>query len=152
MAIMMVAILGVISLCLLAPLIGGNLVKVNKADVAALWIIPLILALFWMAAIGFLLGAINMGLRRAALAVTGGSLLVIQTGIFGSKRRQWEPGDVEAIACGPSGLEVNSVPVLELQIHDGGGKFGLLSGRSDAELEWIASELRQALGVGPTVT
>jgi hypothetical protein len=114
----------------------------------SLWILPLILSIFWAVGIGVLLGAVNMGRRQAAIAVTGGTLMVIQTGIFGSKQRDWPPGDVEAVRTGPSGMTVNDKPVLELQIFDGGAhKFGLLAGRRDDELRWMAAELRQALGV-----
>ncbi len=146
--ILWLAIVGPISLCMLGGLLGANVGQVKKADANAVWILPLVMSLFWAVGIGMLLAAINMGRRKAALAVTAGSLLVIQTGLFGTKRRQWEPGEVEAVCTGPSGLEVNGEPVMELHIHDGGGKFRLLCGRSDAELEFVARTLRQALGVG----
>jgi hypothetical protein len=89
-----------------------------------------------------------MGMRRAAIAVTGGTLMVIQTGLFGAKQRDWEPGDVESIRAGPSGVTVNGRALLELQIYDGGAdRFAILCGRTDEELHWIASELRTALGL-----
>jgi hypothetical protein len=150
-AILWLAIVGPISLCLIGGLFGAIGVQAKKPDANALWIVPLMMSIFWAVGIGMLLAAINMGKRKAALAVTGGSLMVIQTGLFGSKKRQWEPGEVEAVCTGPSGLEVNDEPVMELHIHDGGGKFGLLCGRTDAELEFIARTLRQALGVGGRV-
>lgn len=114
----------------------------------AVWLLPLLLSIFWLVGIGILLGSLNMGRRRAAIAVTGGTLMVIQTGLFGSKQRDWPPGDVEAVRAGPSGMTVNDQPVLELQIFDGGAsKFGLLAGRPDRELEWLADTLREALQV-----
>jgi len=132
------------SLCLLGAIV--NPAKNN--DPAALWVLPAILSLFWLVGIGLLLAAINMGRRKAALAVTGGSLMVLQTGLFGAKQREWPPGDVEAVRTGPSGMTVNEKPVNELQIFDGGAaKFGLLAGRAEAELECIAAELREALKV-----
>jgi hypothetical protein len=132
------------SLCLLGAIV--NPAKNN--DPAAFWVLPLILSVFWLVGIGLLLASINMGRRKAALAVTGGSLMVLQTGLFGSKQREWPPGDVEAVRTGPSGMTVNEKPVNELQIFDGGAaKFSLLAGRTDAELECIAAELRGALKV-----
>lgn len=120
----------------------------NLKQKGPLWVLPLCLSFFWLVGICFLLATLNMARRRAAIACTGGTLMVIQTGLFGSKQRDFEPGDVEAICAGPSGMTVNDVPIRELQIFDGGGaKFGLLAGRSDAELDWLAAELRQALGV-----
>ena len=140
-------IMGLITLCMAGSLLGGNQMKPGDD---AVWAVPLILAFFWAVGIGLLLGALNMGQRRAAsLAVTGGSLMVLQTGLFGGKRRTWEPGDVAAVRVGPSGLEVNEVPVQELQIIDAAGQsFTVLAGRTDDELEWVAEELRRALNVG----
>lgn len=131
--------------CLVGAVLGNEGQK--NAD-QAVWILPLILSIFWLVGIGILVGSINMAYRKAAIAVTGGTLMVIQTGIFGSKQRDWESGDVGAIRAGPSGMTVNDKPVLELQILDGGGsKFGLLAGRSDEELGWLARELAAALAV-----
>jgi hypothetical protein len=113
-----------------------------------LWIFVLFVIVFWSVGIGLLLGGINMGRRQAGLAVAGGTLMVLQTGIFGKKQREWPLSDIEAICVGPSGMEVNGVPVMQLQIHDADGKkLGLLAGRTDEELEWMAHELRVAAGV-----
>jgi hypothetical protein len=109
------------------------------------WIFPLALSFFGLAGIGLLLIAIHMGRRQAGLAVAGGTLMVLQTGLFGKKQREWPLEEVSSICTGSTGMEVNDVPVRELQIRDHDGtKFGLLAGRSDAELEWLAYELRQA--------
>ena len=135
-------IIGLISFCLLAAVFGNNRAKPQDGA----WIFPLLLSLFWLVGIGLLLAAINMGRRRAALAYTGGMLMVVQTGLFGSKRRDWSPDDLDDVRVGPSGMTVNDEPVLELHIIDGGGmKFGLLAGRSQEELRWLAAELRAVL-------
>lgn len=139
------SVVALVSFCLVGGVLGANR---NNQMGDGWWVLPLMGLLFWGVGIGILLAAINMGRRRAALAVTGGSLMVLQTGLLGSKRRLWEPGEVEDVRTGPSGMKINDVPVLELQIFDGGGKLGLLSGRSDEELEWLAGELRSALQVG----
>jgi hypothetical protein len=112
---------------------------------ANIWLVLLFVALFWLVGIGLLLGGINMGKRQAGLAVAGGTLMILQTGLFGKKQREWPLSDLSSIHVGPSGMEVNGVPVLQLQIHDADGKqVGLLAGRSDEELEWLAHELRTA--------
>jgi hypothetical protein len=112
------------------------------------WVLPLVLSIFWAVGIGVLLAAINMGRREAGLAVAGGTLMVMQTGLLGTKQREWALADVAAIQVGPSGMKVNGVPVMELQIHDNhGGRMGLLAGRSDEELAWLAYELSQAARV-----
>jgi len=106
--------------------------------------------LFWGVGIAMLLGAINMGRRRAVLAVVGNNLMVLQTGLFGSKRQHWDGEDLDDICTGPSGLAMSNVPVLELQIHPKkGSKFGLLAGRDDNELAWLATELRRGLRISP---
>jgi hypothetical protein len=120
----------------------------NLKHQGPLWVLPAFLSFFWLVGICFLLASLNMARRRAAFAYTGGTLMVIQTGLFGSKTRDFEPGDVEAVRVGPSGMTVNDVPIRELQIIDGGAaKFSLLAGRSEAELDWLAAELRAALRV-----
>ena len=141
-AILWNGIIGLITVCLVGAFFGGQNAKGNDP----LWVLPLVLSIFWIAGIGLLLAAINMGQRRAALAVTSGSLTVIQTGLFGSKQRDWAPDDLEGVHVGPSGMTVNDEPVLQLQIVDGGGnKFGLLTGRNPDELRWLAAELKTAL-------
>jgi hypothetical protein len=142
-AVIFNGVLAFITAMMLVIFLAGNL-KHN----GPIWVLPLILSFFWFVGICFLLASLNMARRRAAIACTGGTLMVIQTGLFGSKQRDFEPGDVAAVCVGPSGMTVNDVPIRELQIFDGGAdKFALLAGRSDAELDWLAAELRQALGV-----
>jgi hypothetical protein len=54
--------------------------------------------------------------------------------------------DIADIRAGPSGREVNDRPVLELQVHPRKGKkVGLLAGRNEEELRWMAAQLRRAL-------
>jgi hypothetical protein len=104
------------------------------------------IVLFWGIGIAVLLAAINMGWRRAVLAVVDGTLMIYQTGLFRAKQHEWSKDQVEAIRTGPSGIEVNDVPVLELQIHPKNGKkVGLLAGRDVDELRWLATVLRQGI-------
>lgn len=112
-----------------------------------LWPALLLLGLVFLPiGIGLLLAAVNMGRRRAVLAVVGAQLLAMQTGIFGGKRGQWQRREIAQIRIGPSGMEVNEVPVMELQIHPKSGKeFGLLAGRGVKELEWLAAVLKHEL-------
>ncbi|HMF10832.1 MAG TPA: hypothetical protein VKE94_00960 [Gemmataceae bacterium] len=101
---------------------------------------------FWGIGIALLLAAINMGRRQAVLAVVDGTLMVYQTGLFGAKRHEWPKDSVASIRTGPSSMEVNEVPVLELQIHSNNGtKVGLLAGRNVDELRWLATMLRRSL-------
>jgi hypothetical protein len=123
-------------------------IALNALPDEGAWIMPAALSVFWLVGIGVSLAGINMGIRRAGLAVADGTLMVLQTGLFGKKQREWPAGQVAEISVGPTGMTVNDKPVLELQIHDADGdRLGLLAGRSDEELAWLAGELRRAAKV-----
>ncbi len=108
-----------------------------------------IIPLFWLIGLGVLAAAVNMGRRRAILDIVGDALLITRAGPFGSKLTEYSADQIESIKVGRSGMEVNDVPVMELQIHPREGKkLGLLSQRDDDELQWIAYELRTALRIG----
>ncbi len=113
---------------------------------------PLVLLLFMIpfvaVGVGITLGAINMGRRRATIATADDLLMVVRHTIFGKTTKEWSAADLDNIRCGNSGMEVNDVPVKELQIiSTKDKKFGFLSQLDEGELIWIAAELNQALGV-----
>jgi len=99
--------------------------------------------------VGMLMGAISMGKRRALIAVADGVLTIRQIGIRKTREWRFDRGEVAAVRMGPSGMEVNNKPVMELQIlgKAEAKKTGLLSQRRDDELQWLAAVLRQALNV-----
>jgi hypothetical protein len=104
------------------------------------------IALFWAVGIGIFLAAVNMGRREAAIAIVDDQISVLQTGMFGSKKQQWTADQLSTIRVGPSGMEVNDKPVMQLQFVPREGKhFGMLTGRAVPELEWLAATLRQRL-------
>ena len=107
-----------------------------------------LMGVFWLVGLGLLTGAINMARRRAMLLVENGRLQVAQIGIFGAKRWDWNRENIGAIRADASGMEINNVPVIELQIQPvNGKKVGFFAGRDQQELAWMASELRRALKV-----
>lgn len=111
-------------------------------------VVYVVIPLFWLIGLGILAAAVNMGRRRAILDVIGDTLLISRAGPFGSKLTELRGDQIESIQVGTSGMEVNDVPVMELQIHPREGKkVGLLSQRDDDELQWIAYELRNALQI-----
>lgn len=82
------------------------------------------------------------------IAVTDGVLTIRQIGLRKPREWRFEPGEVAAVRMGPSGMEVNEKPVMELQIQSWvGKKVGVLSQRREDELQWLAAILRQALNV-----
>lgn len=113
-----------------------------------LWVWAAFIVGFWAIGISLMIAAINMGRQQAAIALTAGTLKAIRSNLFGVKRQEWQVDDLDDIRVGPSGMAVNDVPILQLQIvpKPGLGRTtGLLSERDDAELEWIATHLRQAI-------
>jgi hypothetical protein len=103
---------------------------------------------FWMIGLCMLAIAIHFGIRRATITAGGDGLRFEQKGLFGTKNREWRRGEIASLRMGPSGMEVNHVPVMELQVYSiGKKKAGFLGGRPDAELRWLACELRRALDI-----
>lgn len=108
----------------------------------------LILVPFWLVGLGLMTLSAHLGRRRALLVAERGVLRIAQASPF--KQRQWtlHAAELRDIGVGPSGMEVNDRPVLELQFHPQvGKKLGLLAGRDVQELRWIATHLRRTLGV-----
>jgi hypothetical protein len=110
----------------------------------------LFVAVFGGVGLALILASLNMAKRQAALAVTDGVLMALQTGLFGSRQREWQPGEVHAVRVGPSGLEINNKPVMELQIVDAHGrKFSMLAGHREEDLVWLAQTLSRSLKLPP---
>lgn len=137
---------GMIWIGIIFTMVGGGILVIPFFDTKAVcFLVPFGLC-FGSIGLALVLGAVNMGRRQAVLAVVGDQLLVMQTGIFGTRRRDWQRADLQDIAPGPSGMAVNNQPILELQFKPKNGKpFGMLAGRDHAELGWLATVLRKAL-------
>ena len=109
----------------------------------------LFISLFWVIGIGVLLGAINMARRKVMIAVVNNVLACRIIGPFKTREQTIPVGNIGAIRVGPSGMEVNHRPVMEIQIIPRTGKkIGILSNRSSDEQEWLAYVLRRWLKVG----
>jgi hypothetical protein len=135
--LMISAVAGVISLLILPPMIA-----INQFDLPAL--IPV--GLFFVGGLVMLTIAVHMGRRRSVIAVVGGRLMVMQTGLFGSWRREWDRDDLNTITINPCAIVVNNRPVPQLQIQPfEGARISLLTGRDETELDWIAAVLSRAL-------
>jgi hypothetical protein len=110
------------------------------------WVIGLALVPFIAVGIGIQLAAINMGRRHATIATADDMIMIVHHSIFGKTTREWKADEIDEIRCGHSGMEVNDVPVNELQIIPfAENKFGCLSQLENDELGWIAAELNHAL-------
>jgi len=119
-----------------------------------------VLTLSGSVGVWLLVSSISMGKRFTILDVVGDSLLISSTSPFRSRQHTFLAADLHSIKAGPSGTEINDVPVLELQIRhypaspetgrsEHAAKLGLLLSRSDEELEWLAALLADRLRLGP---
>lgn len=99
---------------------------------------------FYAIGIGTMMATLNMGRRRTLIAVTGDRISIRTIGL--RKTREWtfRREDLAAVRMGPNGMRINDRDVMELQILPRTGeKIGLLSQYTEAELEWVASQLRR---------
>ncbi len=75
----------------------------------------------------------------------GDRLMVVQTGLRGTRRHEWSNGEITTVHVGPSGLSIDKQPVVELQIVGEDGKlFGALAGRDEQNCS-MATVLRKTL-------
>jgi hypothetical protein len=104
--------------------------------------------LFGAIGLGMFFAAVRSGRRRAIIDVVGEDLLITRQSTGAPKTQSWHRSEIDRVVVGKSGTEINDVPVMELQIWPAGGKkVGLFAERDDAELRWIAGEIREALGL-----
>lgn len=86
------------------------------------------------------------GKQHAVIDVVGEDLLITRQSVGAARTSSWHRGEIDRIVVGPSGMEVNDVPVRELHIWTmNGKKAGFFAERDDDELQWIAGQIRLAL-------
>ncbi len=110
--------------------------------------LPFALGTLLFGAIGVMLFlfALRSGRRRALISVQGRTLSIVQQALGKPNTRIWSGDELAGIGVGPSGITINDVPVLELQVRTHAGKTaGFFRERSDDELFWIAAVLTAAL-------
>ncbi|HVM46679.1 MAG TPA: hypothetical protein VMU04_01565 [Candidatus Acidoferrum sp.] len=107
-----------------------------------------VLAVFWLAGLVMLALAIHLGRRRVTFTAGHSGLTVVKSGPFGTRRLDFQRAAIADVSAGPSNWQVNHRPVPELQVRLATGKkIGFLAARDKDELRWIATELRNALGL-----
>ncbi len=108
-----------------------------------------VMGLFWTIGLGVLVAAVNIGKTSVMIGVLSGEQLFVERkSLFGTKWSEFDRQQIKKICRGPSNIEVNDKRIYQLQIHTtDGNKTGLLTQLTDAELEWIASVLRNELSI-----
>jgi hypothetical protein len=118
--------------------------------IAAIWVL-LFLVPFWLVAVGSMLTVVHRGRRQAVLAVAGGRLMILQTGLFGTKRQEWPREElrwVAAVVTENRDSEGGSTWTTHLVVEPSTGPAQQLLGhRTKQEVEWMATTLRRALGL-----
>ncbi len=136
-----------ISSVILAVFAGVALSDNVKGDKPP-WFVFVFLAGFEAIGVGMLLGAINLARRKASLRGSPADLMIVRQSPFGSKTFKLARTELNFIRVGPSGMAVNDVPVMELQVVGADGKkHGFFAGRTNEELAWLATELRRTMNV-----
>ena len=92
--------------------------------------------------------ALHLARRRIAIEVDGEELRVDVEGPVLDRSRAWARGDVRAVEVRPSVVSVNGRPLMHLVIEGQPKRMGLMMGRGERELEWVAELVREALGLG----
>ncbi len=112
-----------------------------------IWIPALILLVFEVVGVGLVLTAINQGNRRTSFVTAGERLLVVSESLFSKQRHEWDASSLHRICHADQPRHDSDDPVsMELQFHEiNGRKTSVLQGYSQAELNWIAWELKDAL-------
>jgi hypothetical protein len=104
--------------------------------------------LFWTIGLSLLAFGIHLGTRCWNIQADKSNFRVARRSALRAREWQWSAGDIETVQVANSSVEVNHRPLPELQIFSRGGKkTSLLVGRETAELQWIATVLRRALGL-----
>jgi hypothetical protein len=102
--------------------------------------------LFLAIGVGLALTAVQTAFRKAVLLASRDSLVFTQTGPIRNTEHQWSPVDLTAIRVENSGTEVNDRPLKQLQVHftrnNAPSHRGVLTGRDETELRWLAATLR----------
>lgn len=117
---------------------GGNAQNVGFGPVGTV----LFFTPFWAIGIGSLLVLLHRGLRRATIHVAGDELEIVEKGIVRRRRHRWTAPELDTVAA------VGVPPALRFQPRDA-PSVSLLSWRASAELEWVATLLRDRLRLKP---
>lgn len=108
----------------------------------------LMMSLFVAIGLGMLAISIHLGRRQVVLIALADRFAFSQTSPLRRSQAHVAREDIATIRVGPSGVEVNDRPVMQLQVvRKTGQSVGLLGGRDLAELQWLASLLRRHYGV-----
>ena len=86
--------------------------------------------------------------RSCSIEIVGDELRIRRKGGFwGEKVHTWTKDQIQAIEVNDSTTSVNDRNLRQLSIKVGYMGRGMLIGRDEVELQWIAAKLRDGLGI-----
>lgn len=104
------------------------------------------IGLFVLIGVGIGLCAVNMGVRKAMIAFDGDRFKLVHKNLFRERREDWGLEEIDRFQIGPSGMEVNDVPVMCMFIHfTDGTKEKFFSSRTNEEIHWMADVFNRKL-------
>jgi hypothetical protein len=110
------------------------------------WTWILLDAVMGLLALGMAGTGLQLAWRRAVLTVTADELNVAQTDPFDSQKGEWSRSELVDVRVGTPSGAAEERPPWALRIYPKQGRpFGFLAGRDAAELQWLATVLRQCL-------
>lgn len=119
--------------------------RVSWAQVAA--VLPFALLFLGIGA-AIILISLHLGSRAWKLKADSQGLNVSMKSWLRRKEWHWKRDELQAVKFGDSGTKVNDRSLLQLQVIDAQGrKTGLMTGRSEEELDWLAWTLSERLGL-----
>ncbi|NBV21040.1 MAG: hypothetical protein EBS05_03465 [Proteobacteria bacterium] len=115
------------------------------------WFAFLFVGVFVLIGLGMLANAVNLAFRKASIRASRDELIIVQQSFLGTKTFKRTRSELAAIRVGDSGVEINHVPVQEIQVHTlYQQQHGFCSNLSIDELLWLATRLRDATGLVET--
>lgn len=99
-------------------------------------------SVFILIGIAILVGYVHLATATAVLVASPTGITFTQQSRIRKSEWQLNRPDITDFRVGPSGTEINNKPVLELQISTNDKHKGLLGGRDESELHWLATRLR----------
>jgi hypothetical protein len=126
----------------------GEVVNEDTGKPASAWV-ALVLVPFWLFGVGALLVLLQKGRRRAVLTVEAGELTIQEISPLSNRLHTWRRSELAGVRVVSELVVADETPEswkIELCVEPREGPpVRLLGHRPKAELEWIATLLRQAL-------
>jgi hypothetical protein len=126
--------------------VGGGFYDGTGEVPELIWVVLGIFAIIGTVVLGLVTEGLRLAWRRGVLTVSADRLLISQVGPFGSQQGQWSRSELADVLVGPPTGNPDERPPWALRIYPKQGQpTGFFAGREAAELQWLATVVRQRL-------